>query len=52
MNIREVNAGYFMLRNLKIYNAFLVLSDGLVSQLTAGQAMNSDEEKEVEHTEL
>jgi len=52
MNIREVNAGYFMLRNFKIYNAFLVLSDGLVSQLMAGQAMNSDEEKEAEHTEL
>ena len=41
-----------MLRNFKIYNAFLVLSDGLASQLMAGQAMNSDEEKEVEHREL
>jgi hypothetical protein len=52
MNIREVNAGYFMLMDFSIYNAFLVLSDGLVGQLTAGWAMNSDEEKEVEHTEL
>lgn len=48
MNIREVNPGYFTLRDFKIYKAFLVLSDGLVSQLTAGQAMNLDEEKEAE----
>jgi hypothetical protein len=40
MNIREVNAGYFMLRDFRIYNAFLVLSDGPVGQLTAGRAMN------------
>ena len=52
MNIREVNAGYYMLRDFKIYKAFLVLSDGLVSQLTVDQVMNSDEEKEAEHTEL
>jgi len=41
-----------MFRNFKIYNAFLVLSDGLVSQLIAVQAMNSDEEKEAVHMEL
>jgi len=29
-----------------------LLSDGLVSHLRVGQAMNSDEEKEMEHTEL
>jgi hypothetical protein len=47
MNIRKVNAGYFTSRNFKIYNSFLVLSGSQVNELTAGQAVNLDGEKEV-----